>query len=190
MPPRAKIDKGQIINAAINLIRQNGADALSARDIAKELGASTQPIFYNYRSMKELWDDITQRAWDIYSEYTRREMERGEYPPCKASGMAYICFARDERELFKLLFMRDRSSQDKGDGFESVDYIIDIVRKNLNIDRETAKFFHLEMWVFSHGIAVMYATSYLELDIETVGVMLTDMYEGLKRKYIGGECHA
>ncbi len=33
----------------------------------------------------------------------RKEVESGEYPACK--GMAYIRFAKEEKELFKLLYM-------------------------------------------------------------------------------------
>ena len=35
------------------------------------------------------------------------------YPPYKAMGMGYIRFAAEERELFRLLFMRDRSGEEK-----------------------------------------------------------------------------
>ena len=45
-------------------------------------------------------------------------MSAGQYPPYKASGMAYIRFAREQRELFKLLFMRDRTNEEKAAGEE------------------------------------------------------------------------
>ena len=43
--------------------------------------------------------------------------------------------------------------------------------------------FHLEMWVMVHGIAVMLATGYLDLDEDTVSRMLTDAYQGLKKRF-------
>ena len=43
--------------------------------------------------------------------------------------------------------------------------------------------FHLEMWVYVHGIATMIATGYLNWEVETVSRMLTDAYMGLKERY-------
>ena len=36
-------------------------------------------------------------------------MSTGKYLPYKANGMVYIRFAREEKELFKLLFMYDHN---------------------------------------------------------------------------------
>ena len=57
--------------------------------------------------------------------------------------------------------------------------------KSLGIDEEKARMFHLEMWIYVHGIAVMIATSYLEWSEEFVSHALTDEYLGLKYRYIG-----
>lgn len=43
-------------------------------------------------------------------------MESGEYPPYKASGMAYIDFARREKHLFRLLFMRNPAARRRSPG--------------------------------------------------------------------------
>ena len=48
MPPKVKITKEDIINAAVSLVRENGADALNARTVASLLGCSTQPVFSNF----------------------------------------------------------------------------------------------------------------------------------------------
>ena len=85
---------------------------------------------------------------------------------------------REEKELFKLLFMRDRSGEDlspTSDFTESVDMIM----KANAVTKEEAELIHLEMWSCVHGIAVMLATSFLLLDTETVSRMLTDVYKGI-----------
>lgn len=58
--------------------------------------------------------------------------------------------------------------------------------KNLGLSEDEAFLFHLEMWIFVHGIATMTATSYLNWDIEFISMTLTDAYEGLKHRYTGG----
>ena len=50
------------------------------------------------------------------------------------------------------------------------------------VDEGTASLMHLEIWACVHGIAVMHATSFLELDSELVSNMLSDVYRGLQLK--------
>lgn len=187
MPPKSRVEKEDIIKAAADIVRENGIASLNARAVAAKLGISTQPIFSNYSTMEELKKDVLDCAYTVYAGYLERGMTSGEYPVYKASGMAYIRFATEERELFKLLFMRDR----RGEKFVQKDNefkpIVGIIMKNLGISEEEATMFHLEMWVYVHGIASMIATSYLEWDEATVSRMLTDLYIGLKERYTNKE---
>lgn len=183
MPPRVKVSGEDIINAAVELVRSEGVDILNARSLAKALDCSTQPIFSNFRSMDEVKEAVLERAISICNEYTAREVESGLYPVYKASGMAYIRFAKEECELFKLLFMRDRKGElvTKEAGF--FDQMEAVVQKNVGLESDKARLFHLEMWAYVHGIAVMFATGYLNLDWELVSRMLTDSYLGLRKQY-------
>ncbi|MBQ9168667.1 MAG: WHG domain-containing protein [Oscillospiraceae bacterium] len=183
MPPKVKITKSDIINAAVEVVRRQGSAALNARTVAGHLNCSTQPIFSNYHSMEELKADVIRAAETLHQQFIRQETERGKYPPYKASGIAYVRFAKEERELFKLLFMRDRSGEKMQDSTEETEALIGIIRKNTGMTKEDACLFHLGMWVYVHGIATMVATSYLEWDWELISKMLTDAYEGMKLRY-------
>ena len=187
MPPKTRVEKEDIIQAAAVIVRENGIDALNARAVAARLGVSTQPIFSNYSTMEELKGDVLDYAYNVYAGYLERGMTSGEYPVYKASGMAYIQFAQEERELFKLLFMRDRRGEKFAQKDDEFKPIVGIIMKNLGLTEEEATMFHLEMWVYVHGIASMIATSYLEWDKETISRMLTDLYMGLKERYINKE---
>lgn len=107
MPPKAKITKEDIIAASVDIVRENGADALNARSIAKKLNCSTQPIFSNFKSMEELRYDVLQYSVEVFRNYQKDVVKSEEYQAYKAAGMGYIKFAKEERELYKLLFMRD-----------------------------------------------------------------------------------
>ena len=113
MPPSSKIKRENILAAAVELTRQSGAAALNARALAQYLGCSTQPIFSNYGSMEALKVEVIRYAGETYGRFVAEDMASGKYPPYKASGMAYIRFAAEERELFKLLFMRDRTGESR-----------------------------------------------------------------------------
>lgn len=182
MAPKVKITKEDIIGASLKTVKEKGIDALNARDVAAQLGCSTQPIFSNFSSMEELEEETLKAAYGIYLSYLDREANSEKYPKYKAFGMAYIRFAKEEKELFKTLFMRDRKDEDLSeteDFTSSVDYIV----KSTGIDRQRATLMHLEIWSAVHGIATMFATSFLSLSQELVENMLTDVYLGLKERH-------
>ena len=182
MPPKVKITKKDILSAALSLVREQGEAALGARSIAATLGCSTQPIFSNFDTMETLSEAVTQEAYEHYLSFLMAEAESEQYPKYKAFGMAYIRFAKEEKELFKFLFMRDRRGQDLSPtaDFEAS---VEILMASCNVSRETAKLMHLEMWAFVHGIATMLATSFLELDWDLISDMLSDVYQGLRTRY-------
>ena len=111
MPPKAKITKDEITKAALELVRKEGTDAINARSVATALCCSTQPIFSNFTTMDELQGAVKKAAYEHYLALLNNEAEEGKYPKYKAFGMAYIRFAKDEPELFKLLFMCDRKDK-------------------------------------------------------------------------------
>lgn len=183
MPPKIKITKEDIINTAINIVRKEGVNALNARNIAGALNCSTQPVFSNFATMDELRLAVVDAADGLCQEYIQREMENGEYPAYKASGMAYIRFAKEEKELFKLLYMRDRTTETIQEETESNAQMESMVQSYTGLNELDAKLFHLEMWSYVHGIATMIATGFLELDWDLISRMLTDSYQGLKKQY-------
>lgn len=186
MPPKIRITKQEIVDTALNLVRKDGEQAINARSIAGALGCSTQPVFSNFATMEALRKAVKEAANVLYQSYLRTDMASGRFPPYKASGMAYIRFAREERELFKLLFMCDRSGEEVEEDPESLRPILEIIQKNLGLQEKEAFLFHMEMWIYVHGIATMIATSYLNWDEDMVSKMLTDAYTGMKYRYTEG----
>lgn len=183
MAPRVKITREEIVEAAIGLVRQRGEAALNARNIAASLNCSTQPVFSNFSSMEELRMEVIGAADRLCNQYIKKEVEGGAYPAYKATGMGYIRFAKEERELFKLLYMRDRSQEVVPKEMELDDEMEGLLHDNTGLAGAEAELFHLEMWAFVHGIATMFATGFLKLDWELVGKILTDAYQGIKRQF-------
>lgn len=186
MPPKVKITKEAIIQGTLSLVRIHGEEALNARAIAATLGCSTQPIFSNFSSMEELEQETGAAAYRVYLDFIRREEESGKYPRYKAFGMAYIRFAKEEKELFRLLFMRDRSGEDLSPSpdFEAS---VEVIMKANGISREKATLMHLENWAFVHGIGTMLVTSFLPLEEELISDMLSDVYHGIRTRHLSKE---
>ena len=183
MPAKKQIPREIILEAAVALVRKGGMGLLNARNLAKELHCSTQPIYLSFQSMEALKEEIIQKAQETYQAFLAQEGAQAKYPPYKAYGMGYIRFAKEEKELFRLLFMRDRSREIiSGDPDEIAD-IVSLISKTTGLSRDAAYLFHIEMWIFVHGIATMIATSYLDWDLDTVSRVLTDDYQGLTHTF-------
>lgn len=186
MPPKCRFTREEIIQAALELTAEQGVGALTARGLAQRLGSSAKPIFGLFANMEEVQQEVVKAANLRYQEYLRQDMSAGRYPPYKASGMAYIRFAREQKELFKLLFMRDRTHEEKAAGDE-LEALLGLIQKNMGLSRDDAYRFHLEMWIYVHGIATMIATAYLEWDMDFISAALTDAYQGLRLRFLPKE---
>lgn len=186
MPPKVKVTKKEIIDTALRLCRESGEDAINARSVADALGCSTQPIFSNFATMDELHGAVMSAAYECYLEFIENEVKSGKYPRYKAFGVAYVRFAKEEKQLFRLLFMCDREGRDltPGADFEAS---VNMIMEANGLSRERAQLMHLEMWACVHGIGVMLATSFLPLEWDLISEMMTDVYRGLCERHLSEE---
>ena len=182
MPPVQKTGKDKIINAAFDIVREESFCNLNARAIAKKLGISTQPIFSNFKNMEDLKMEIVRKASCLYFSMLEEEEKSGKYPPYKARGMGYIRFAKEEKNLFRLLFMDKRSSEER---FPTDDATkeIGLISDTLSFAEEKASRMHALLWFFVHGIASLIVTESLELSEKVINESLTDAYLGLKSRF-------
>ncbi len=184
MPRKPVIHKQDIINASVEIVRASGYESLNARAIAERLGCSTQPIFSNFRNMEDLTGNVVQRSLEIYNDFVSEEFKRPhDYPPYKTNGMAYIRFAMEEKNLFKLLFMRDRTNESSPAEESTFHDVLPLIMKATGLNREQASLFHFEIWATVHGIAVMVASSYYNADMDLISGTLTDVYQGLLYRF-------
>ena len=150
MPAKTKITKEDVIQAAVACVRENGENSINARAIATMLNSSTQPIFSNFATMQDLRTAVVERADMLCEEYMKREVELAVYPTYKAMGMAYIRFAKEEKQLFQLLYMRNRSNENIPSETPQTINVVNVIRNATGLDNDKAKLFQLEMWAFVH----------------------------------------
>jgi len=182
MPPTAKVTKADIIEASLNIIRHKGVSELNARAVAKELKCSTQPIYSIYASMEELKTEVTKTVNDYFDAYLYEHIKKSHASsPYGASGLAYIQFAKEEKELYRLLFMQNNIYAQTWED-EHRPYI-KMVMNATGLDMESAKNFHLQMWLFIHGISTFFATSYLDISDELIHEFLNRISGGLLSTY-------
>lgn len=183
MPARKQITKEKILSAALDVLREKGEGALSILNITKKLSCSTQPIYYAFSGMDELKCAVMDEARKIYDGYTARELEGKKDKIYMCYGMAYLRFAMEEPEAFKMLYLRRRSEEEKKKDEDSLDGVIKLISSLCSLTPEDAYRFHSEMWIYVHGLAVSLATSFLTLDDDILREMLTHQFIGLKYVY-------
>lgn len=181
MARKETITKNDILNTAFDMTREEGFSKVSARTLAARAGCSTQPIFRVYKNMEELGDDLFTKSIEFFSAYYDGFPKVNDTPFVNL-GLAYIRFAQEEQQLFRLLFLSEnrhgKSLYDMLNGRNGA-----VVREINN-----AKFYgckdpsgmFMKMWIFIHGAACMAITGDYDLGItETVG-QLVDVYRAFR----------
>lgn len=160
MPPTVRFTRDAVLHAACQLMRREGMEALNARAIAKELGGSTQPIFRLFTNMEDLHRELILYVARQFQAHAEEDMAQSDSPYIQLC-TTYLLYGRDEPELFKLLFMRDRVSEGQYSDQTNFDLVFNIIRKETPLDDETALRFFERTWLFIHGLAVCIATKYI-----------------------------
>ena len=99
MPPKAKITKDMIINAAFEVARETGADNINARAVAKRLDCSTQPVMYHFATIAELKKAVYEKADRYHTEFLMK-IDKPQKGVMLGIGLNYIRFAIEEPHLF------------------------------------------------------------------------------------------
>jgi len=68
MAPKFKFTKEEVLTVTIDFIRENGIEALTARELAKKLESSTKVIFSLFSNMKNLEDEAKIAVENIFSK--------------------------------------------------------------------------------------------------------------------------
>lgn len=98
MPPKPRFSRESITEAAFNVVRREGWPGLSARSIAKELNASTGPIYSHLKSMRNLEEAVMKKGVDLCLHYVKTTITGDRWVD---QGIGYALFARDEKHLFR-----------------------------------------------------------------------------------------
>ena len=176
MPGIKKVNKEDIVNACVGIIRNEGMYNLNARRIAKELGCSTQPIFYIYSNMDEMKNDALKEISNIfYNAMFEQNYDRVVY---KDIGKNYIRFAKEEPILFKLLF--DNQINETERCFMNLtgpaEKIRETLSKQTGLPEEKTVDFHQKIWFYANGMAALIANGMCDFNEDEVEKMLGEQY--------------
>jgi Transcriptional regulator len=154
-----------MIEKAFEIVRREGDTSLTARKLAKELNCSTQPIYQAFSDMKELKMELIKKAQENMFRYIMQNDDT-QLPKELAYILSYIQFAREEKNLFQLIFTTG------GLNLSGVNEL-DTDATNMNMD--------LNMIIYANGIVMMQAFHSFEDSDEKIKDMLIHAYEVFKQ---------
>ncbi|MBQ8822164.1 MAG: TetR/AcrR family transcriptional regulator [Lachnospiraceae bacterium] len=173
MARKESVTIDRILDASFTMTREEGFRNITARKVAAKVGCSTQPIFRVYKNMEELWDAVYDKAVQYFQDYISLFPRTGKRPFSNL-GLAYIAFAKEEKQLFELLFLSFENSKKSmyeilnGDN-DNVMFEIALARGQGCINPE--EMFD-KMWIFIHGAACLALTDNFQLSgVETLAML-------------------
>ena len=179
MPPKAKITKEMVIEAGLNIVREDGQENLNVRSIAAKLGCSTQPVMYHYETVNDLKADIYAAADSFHTGFITSP-EQGTDDPMLSIGLRYIRFADEEKNLFRFLFQSDKF---RNTGFRELigaegNPAIKPLCEAAKLTEAQAKEVFATLFICVHGIASLLANNSIDYDEEYFSGLLRNTLFG------------
>lgn len=174
MAPKNKFTKEEMVEAALQVVRSQGIDCLTAKTMADELGTSTQPIFTAFGSMDAVKQEVYAAAVRVYDGYVAAGLK--EKIPFFGVGMHYIRFAREEPALYRFLFLT-RAQDQTYSAMKSMRHLQEFVRPTLvniyRITAEEAELYFRDLWFVVHSLSTLIVTGDCPYSDREIGQILT-----------------
>lgn len=180
MPPKSRITREMILDAAYTLAREQGIDSVNARSISQQLGCSTQPVLYYFKRVEDIRREVYAMA-DAYHSVSLMQPTDDENPMI-AIGLNYIRFAAQEKPLFRLLFQSDNfAGQNIADLINAPEILpfLEIFQSEAELTPEQAKIVFKSLMLLVHGCASMLANNTMEYNENEIIPMLEMAFMGM-----------
>ncbi len=174
-----------ILEAARDLIAEGGIEAVSMRAVASRVGLSATALYHYFEGKEALVDRVVTQGFRRSEEYLRSAIEdlpRGSLERVAALGEAYIRFALENRQYFKIIFAirhdRPRAIDDvPGQGGYLVlrESVVEAMEAGA-IRREDPDLVVLFLWAVVHGLVTIFMACDPAEMLDEVGLC-------------GGDCH-
>lgn len=103
MPRQIQFTKADITTAIIDVIRESGSGAVTARSICKKMGSSVTPLFREFATVEEMIEGARKEAENMFSNFMVGICQYN--PAFKEFGLRLVKFSKEEPNLFHFLFL-------------------------------------------------------------------------------------
>ena len=152
-----------LVDAARRILEAEGPTALSLRAVAREAGVSPAAPYHHFKDKAELLDAVADEGWQMLDAAMGQAKQEAE-PRNKlnALGIAYVCFARENPALYRVMYDAARDREDLPEQMQERednayckvrDTMIELgADPNATVDIELAT---TAAWCAAHGLAEM-----------------------------------
>ncbi|GJH40011.1 TetR family transcriptional regulator [Capnocytophaga sp. HP1101] len=158
-----------IVATAFEMVRKEGFGVLSARNIAKQIGCSTQPIYWCYKNMDDLKAEICKKALVYLQNLILNYSKTGDM--LLDLGLGYVRTAHTEPALFKAFYMDNITNAKLNDIFPESKKVIEIMKSSeeyQQLSEQEIKNAIAKAWMLVHGIASLVAVDMLVYNEEKI----------------------
>ncbi len=152
-----KFDKESVLDAALDLVRERGYDALSARIVAERAGCSVQPIYSLFGDMEGLMHTLYKHAQEWVTAFNDKHANDGGNL-FESNGLTHLRLAREESNLFTFLYLSpyfDIHNLDELYKSVSQPGVEECIVELGHLSPKAAHELYLNMIVYTHGLAVL-----------------------------------
>ncbi len=197
MPPKPKFTREEIVQTALKVVSQKGAEALTAKELGAALGSSTRPIFTLFNSMNEVQEEVRKATMHRFENFAAQKLP--DMPLFKQVGMQMVLFGAREPKLYQLLFMQENRNAVSfndvfGDLGPTAQKCIELIREEYSMTEEEAKLLFENVWIYTFGVGALCATRVCRFSEAQLGQMLSTEFQAMmllvksrKRKCHGAE---
>ena len=172
MPRSAFFSKETIAAAGLEIIRNQGVEALTARALSKQLGCSLSPIFTVFKDMDEIHTAVRQAAAALFADYVKDVLDY--QPAFKEYGMRLIHFAKHEQNVFQLFLERGNSLMENAP--EMALKCLDEIKVLYQLTDNMVLVLYRQLWAFTCGVAFLATQSPDEYPEEMISEMISTQF--------------
>ena len=182
MAGKSIIEKKDLLKVAVKMVEKEGIECINARDLAKNAGISTKPIYRIYKSLEELKTDVNNIIKKEYDEFIMKRVDNKNalITVC----VAYVEFAYMHKNYFKCMFLSNNLNwTDINDVLNekwNQSTIINLVNKH-SLSFEEAKTLFMNVWLYANGLATLIACSDLVMDSKEILIRIVKIYKELSK---------
>lgn len=166
MSATKKITKDMIVDAALEIFRAEGFDAVTSRRVAFKLGCSIQPIYFEYKNMDELKNDIVKKVVgqlnEIFSSVSNEGKEEPDEFVYRSFGLSFLKFVQADPFVFRQIYIVDGKIGRQVDNLR-MPIILDILENKYGYKKETALAIHKMASCSLMGMAVFVSSGYKKI---------------------------
>jgi AcrR family transcriptional regulator len=196
--------KEDILEAALQVIVEEGFQNLSMRNIADKLGMTAANIYNYYTNKDELYILIRTRGFDLFYEYLNAASQKHEnhHDRLRAMIQAYIDFSISYPGYYDIMFidpdtpkfndyfgteMEPLSFMEKQTALKSFYLVFQTIlqyRKGEGCSEVDAMYKTIQLWCDMNGMVSLYNSRLLHEVVENVDEILELMVSDMIKRYI------